>query len=267
MPDPLPVMPKEALDRIRFDDRGLIAAVAQDCRNGRILMLAWMNAEALRATLASGYATYWSRSRNRLWRKGEESGNLQKVQSMRLDCDGDALVLQVDQIGVACHTGRMSCFFHRWQDGSWRITDDPPPDDVVARFRPQARVAPEERPSAASSDTLARLAGVIRMRRDADPERSYVARLLTRGADTILKKVGEEATECVLAAKDGAPERIVAECADLWFHCLVMLEYYGLAPQDVLRELERREGISGLDEKAARKAIGKDAVLEIDRKA
>lgn len=287
MPDPLPVMPKEALDRIRFDDRGLIAAVAQDCRNGRILMLAWMNAEALRATLASGYATYWSRSRNRLWRKGEESGNLQKVQSMRLDCDGDALVLQVDQIGVACHTGRMSCFFHRWQDGNWRITDDPLPDDVVARFRPQAEVAPEdgpsaassdtftraaevsleERPSAASSDTLARLAGVIRMRRDADPERSYVARLLTRGADTILKKVGEEATECVLAAKDGAPERIVAECADLWFHCLVMLEHYGLAPQDVLRELERREGISGLDEKAARKAIGKDAVLEIDRKA
>jgi len=267
MSDRLPVMPQEALENVRFDDRGLIAAVAQDCRNGRILMLAWMNAEALGATLASGYATYWSRSRNRLWRKGEESGNLQKVQSMRLDCDGDALVLQVDQTGVACHTGRMSCFFHRWQNGRWRIIDDTPRDEAVARFRQAAEDPPEDGPPVAPGDTLARLAGVIRARRDADPQRSYVARLLMRGEDTILKKVGEEATECVLAAKDGSPERIVAECADLWFHCLVMLEHYGLAPEDVVRELERREGISGLDEKAARKAIGAEVVSAVDREA
>jgi phosphoribosyl-ATP pyrophosphohydrolase/phosphoribosyl-AMP cyclohydrolase len=287
MPDRLLVMPQEALDRIRFDDRGLIVAVAQDCRNGRILMLAWMNAEALGATLASGYATYWSRSRNRLWRKGEESGNLQKVRSIRLDCDGDALVLQVDQAGVACHTGRMSCFFHRWQNGGWRVIEDPLSDEGVAQSRWAAEAPPEEGTSAelsdlntkpgqvtpevgypaTVSDSLTRLAGVIRARRDADPQRSYVARLLMRGEDTILKKVGEEATECVLAAKDGSRERIVAECADLWFHCLVMLEHYGLAPADVVRELERREGISGLDEKAVRKAIDAEVVPAVDRKA
>jgi len=234
----------EALAQIRFDERGLIAAVAQDCHNGRVLMLAWMNAEALAQTLASGYATYWSRSRGRLWRKGEESGHLQKVQSLRLDCDDDALVLQVEQIGVACHTGRMSCFFKRWEKGSWLPEDKPIPGEDLGHTGP----------ANPTHETLARLAAVIAARRNADPGRSYVAGLLARGEDAILKKIGEEATECVLAAKDGASDRIVAECADLWFHCLVMLEHYGLSPGEVLGELERREGISGLDEKSARKA-------------
>ncbi len=108
------------------------------------------------------------------------------------------------------------------------------------------------------SDILARLADVIDSRRGADPERSYVARLLGRGEDAVLKKIGEEATETVLAAKNGEPGRIVAETADLWFHCLVMLARYGLRPEQVLAELERREGLSGLDEKAARKAAASD---------
>ena len=111
------------------------------------------------------------------------------------------------------------------------------------------------RPAAGpGDDTLARLAATIAARRGGDPDRSYVARLLARGEDGILKKVGEEAVETVMAAKDGDRGRIVAECADLWFHTLVMLEHYGLAPADVLAELARREGLSGLDEKAARKA-------------
>ena len=104
------------------------------------------------------------------------------------------------------------------------------------------------------ADTLARLADVIEARRSADPERSYVARLFARGPDAILKKIGEEATETVMAAKDGASERIVCEMADLWFHCMMALALYGLRPEDVLAELERRAGTSGLDEKAARKA-------------
>ncbi len=103
-------------------------------------------------------------------------------------------------------------------------------------------------------DTLMRLAAVIEARRGGDPERSYVARLLARGPDAILKKIGEEATETVMAAKDGQAERIVAETADLWFHCLIMLAHYGLSPRDVLAELERREGTSGIEEKAVRKA-------------
>jgi phosphoribosyl-ATP pyrophosphohydrolase len=105
-----------------------------------------------------------------------------------------------------------------------------------------------------AEDSLNRLASIIAQRRQADPSTSYVARLLGKGEDGILKKIGEEATECVMAAKDGDHQRLVAECADLWFHCLVMLEHYGLGPRDVIAELERREGISGLDEKAARKA-------------
>lgn len=108
-------------------------------------------------------------------------------------------------------------------------------------------------------DTLARLARVIESRRGGDPDASYVARLLSRGPDAVLKKIGEEATETVMAAKDGDPRRIVHETADLWFHCLVMLAQYGLTPADVLAELERREGLSGLDEKALRKAGGREA--------
>lgn len=110
----------------------------------------------------------------------------------------------------------------------------------------------------ATNETLGRLARVIAQRREADPDHSYVARLLGKGEDAILKKIGEEATECVMAAKDRDPLRIVSECADLWFHCLVMLEHYGLSPAEVLAELERREGLSGLDEKAARKASARD---------
>ena len=111
---------------------------------------------------------------------------------------------------------------------------------------------------AAHDEVLARLAQVIESRRGGDPDKSYVARLLTRSEDAVLKKIGEEATECVMAAKDGAPDRIVAECADLWFHCLVMLARHGRGPGDVLAELARREGLSGLDEKAARKADERD---------
>lgn len=111
----------------------------------------------------------------------------------------------------------------------------------------------------ASNDTLARLARVIESRRDGDPDKSYVARLFAKGPDAVLKKIGEEATEVVMAAKDGAADRVVHETADLWFHCLVMLAQYHLSPADVLAELERREGLSGLEEKATRKALGRDA--------
>ncbi len=112
------------LDQLRWNDEGLIPAVAQETVSGRVLMLAWMNREALRRTLEEGYAIYWSRSRDRLWRKGEESGHVQRVLELRLDCDNDAVLLLVEQQGgVACHTGRESCFFQRLEDGSWNIAD------------------------------------------------------------------------------------------------------------------------------------------------
>ena len=118
------VMPEAWFAQMRFNEQGLLAAIAQDHRSGRVLMLAWMNEASLRETIASGYACYWSRSRQRLWRKGEESGHLQKVHQLRLDCDGDALLLQVEQSGVACHTGRASCFYFQWESGVWQIAED-----------------------------------------------------------------------------------------------------------------------------------------------
>lgn len=108
-----------ALEGIRFDVNGLIAAVAQQHDTGEVLMLAWMNRDAVEETLRTGQACYWSRSRGRLWRKGESSGQVQRLVEMRLDCDGDAVLLRVDQHGVACHTGRRSCFYQAWQDGAW----------------------------------------------------------------------------------------------------------------------------------------------------
>lgn len=112
------------LDQLRWNDEGLIPAVAQEYVSGRVLMLAWMNREALRRTMEEGYAIYWSRSRDRLWKKGEQSGHVQRVRELRLDCDNDAVLLLVEQTGgVACHTGRESCFFQSLEDGSWKVTD------------------------------------------------------------------------------------------------------------------------------------------------
>lgn len=116
--------PSDWLDDVRWDAAGLVTAIAQDADSERILMVAWMNREALAETARTGRAVYWSRSRQRLWRKGEESGHLQQVRELRLDCDGDAVLLRVEQAGgIACHTGRASCFFSRWRDGRWEVVD------------------------------------------------------------------------------------------------------------------------------------------------
>ena len=117
-------MQPDWLDEINWDERGLIPAIAQDYQSGRVLMVAWMNAESLRLSVEEGRAIYWSRSRQKLWRKGEESGHVQKLHGVRLDCDADVLLLEVEQLGgIACHTGRQSCFYRVLQDGSWQTTD------------------------------------------------------------------------------------------------------------------------------------------------
>lgn len=119
------MMQADWLDEINWDERGLIPAIAQDYRSGRVLMVAWMNAESLRFSVAEGRAIYWSRSRQKLWRKGEESGHVQKLHSLRLDCDADVLLLQVEQLGgIACHTGRESCFYRELVDGQWHSRDE-----------------------------------------------------------------------------------------------------------------------------------------------
>jgi phosphoribosyl-ATP pyrophosphohydrolase/phosphoribosyl-AMP cyclohydrolase len=245
------------LDTVRWNADGLVPAIAQEAMSGRVLTLAWMNREALERTVATGEAHYWSRSRRSLWKKGESSGHVQAVREIRLDCDGDAVLLIVAQAGgIACHTGRERCFYRRLEDGSWNevepVLKDPATiygPGAVAQEAAQAPPAPTT--PVGVPDTLAAIAATIEARRHADPKQSYVASLLA-GGDAVLKKIGEEATETVMAAKDGDRGHLVHEVADLWFHCLVLLARHGLAPQDVLAELERRHGTSGHAEKASR---------------
>ena len=241
------------LDQVKWDARGLVPAIAQDAHTGRVLMFAWMNREALQLTHQRGEAVYWSRSRHRLWHKGEESGHVQTVRDIRLDCDGDVVLLQVEQAGgIACHTGRESCFFNSLDHGHWKVADPVLKDPAQIYDGASAHGQVDAAGAADSSAALARVYATIVSRKGADPSASYVARLFHKGEDAILKKIGEEATELVMAAKDGEAEKILYETADLWFHSLIALAQHGLTPQQVLAELERREGRSGLAEFAAR---------------
>ncbi len=228
---------------VRWNEDGLAPAVVQDAVRGDVLMLAWMNRESLALTLREGRTVFWSRSRGALWRKGETSGQVQRVRGVRLDCDGDALLIAVEQEGGgACHTGRRSCFFRE---------PDADADGTGVGDGGGSGWRESQTPAAGA---LAGLARRIEERKSADPDTSWTAHLYAQGLDAILKKVGEEATETVLAAKGGEPDRVVAETADLWFHLMVMLAKLGLGPEDVLGELDRRAGRSGVAEKAARAA-------------
>lgn len=218
------------LAAVHWNEQGLVPAIAQDARSGQVLMLAWMNAEALRLSLAEGRGIYWSRSRQALWRKGESSGHVQHLQSIHLDCDGDTLLLRVLQEGAACHTGAVTCFFRDAGEEGWQ--DSSPPGGSVL-------------------DTLQ---ATIQRRRQSDPGQSYVAKLLHGGRDRILKKVGEEAAEFLIACKNPEAQPVLGEAADLLFHLLVALEERDLHIDKVLGELQRREGMSGLVEKASRKS-------------
>ncbi|HVE48408.1 MAG TPA: bifunctional phosphoribosyl-AMP cyclohydrolase/phosphoribosyl-ATP diphosphatase HisIE [Casimicrobiaceae bacterium] len=246
------------LDTVRWNAQGIVPAIAQDATSGRVLTLAWMNADALERTVISGQAHYWSRSRKKLWRKGETSGHVQSVREIRLDCDSDAVLLIVDQAGgIACHTGRERCFFRRLENDVWRDVEPVLKDPAAIYGAPDRQSGEQPRQPDAQQDgrtpeILAQIAATIESRRNASADTSYVASLFARGDDAILKKIGEEATETMMAAKDGDAAAITHEVADLWFHCLVLLARHGLGPADVLRELGRRHGTSGLAEKAAR---------------
>jgi len=199
--------------RVRFGADGLIPAVVQDAGTGRVLTQAWMNRESLERTLARGETWFWSRSRQELWRKGATSGNTQAVRAVLLDCDGDSLVVLVDPAGPACHTGAETCFGDALTDG-----------DVPEPF---AALADLER-------TVADRAAA------ADPEASYTARLLAKGIDTVCKKVGEEATEVVLAAKGAEHGQVVYESADLLYHLAVLWRATGVSLDEVAAELASR---------------------------
>jgi phosphoribosyl-AMP cyclohydrolase / phosphoribosyl-ATP pyrophosphohydrolase len=210
------------LSIVQFNEQGLIPAIVQEATSRQVLMLAYMNREALAKTLDTGLTHYWSRSRGRLWQKGETSGHRQHVREIRYDCDADALLVLVEQEGVACHTGQPSCFFR------------------VLSSSPSQTIAP------ATAAILEHLYEVVLERKQRAPQDSYVASLMARGQDQVLKKVVEEAAEVILACKTGRAEEILYEMADLWFHSIVALGWHTLPPQRVFQELQRRLGTSGL---------------------
>jgi phosphoribosyl-ATP pyrophosphohydrolase/phosphoribosyl-AMP cyclohydrolase len=234
---------------LQFDANGLIPAIVQDAHTRQVLMLGYMNAEALRRTVASGQVWFWSRSRGQLWHKGETSGNFLNLRAVRVDCDGDALLVEAEPVGPTCHTGAVSCFFGELPaeivDPAPAAVGSPAPPAPAAAGSPALEVAVD---SAATTDDAAALDGravealfaVIEERQRLRPEGSYVARLLDAGVDRIAKKIGEEATEVVIAAKNGDHAEITWEVADLWFHSLVLLASSGLRPADIWRELDRR---------------------------
>lgn len=221
----------ERLDRSdRSDLPALIPVVAQDHVTGEIRMLAWASAEAVRATLETGRATFFSRSRRELWEKGGTSGNTLDVVSVLVDCDADALVYLVAPRGPTCHTGVPSCFFRR-------LTGEGTLDEA-----------------APASTLLARLEAVLVSRRSATAGKSYTKSLYEGGPQKIGAKVREEADELARALENETNERVASEAADVLFHVMVALTSRGLRMADVLNELERRAGTSGHDEKRSRSA-------------
>jgi phosphoribosyl-AMP cyclohydrolase / phosphoribosyl-ATP pyrophosphohydrolase len=196
----------EVLQKARFNADGVIPAIVQDSRTREILTLAYMNREALSLTLERGQTYFWSRSRQKLWHKGETSGNFQKVVKIRLDCDDDAVLVEVEPAGPACHTGSYSCFL----------------------------VEPE------LEGVLKDLYSLIEERKEKRPEGSYTTYLFNSGLDKILKKVGEESTEMIVAAKNPDSKMLVSETSDLIYHLLVLLVERGVALEDITRELKER---------------------------
>ncbi|YAF98482.1 MAG: bifunctional phosphoribosyl-AMP cyclohydrolase/phosphoribosyl-ATP diphosphatase HisIE [Nodularia sp. CChRGM 3473] len=206
LPDSIPV------ENIRYDEQGLVPTIVQDYLDGTVLMMAWMSRDSLKKTLETGETWFWSRSRQELWHKGATSGHIQKVQSIRYDCDSDALLIGVEQVGdVACHTGQRSCF-----------------------HQVEGKIAPPP------GDTLSQLFQVICDRRDHPTESSYTCKLLAGGDNKILKKIGEESAEVVMAFKDDQADAIAGEVADLLYHTLVALAHHQVDLKSVYRKLQER---------------------------
>ena len=201
---------------MQFNEQGLIPAIVQHARSGEVLMLGYMNEEALERTRTTGLVTFWSRSRQEIWQKGATSGNMLRLVEMREDCDGDALLILAEPAGPTCHTGARSCFLPAPVEGA----------------TPRSPVP--------ASAILAHLSDLVARRREEQTEGSYTVRLLNSGVDRIAKKVGEEGTEVVIAAMKGDRAELQAELSDLLYHTLVLLEQQGVTLDEVFRVLEQR---------------------------
>jgi len=223
----------EAINRVDWEKSELLPVIVQDDANNEVLMMAYMNKEALELSLSTKIAHYFSRSKQRIWKKGESSGHIQTIHSFSLDCDNDTLLIKVTQEGVACHTGRRSCFFTELESGKSS-------DNIVVS-------------SEAMYGVIDTLYHTIQERKTADPATSWTAKLLSKGENTILKKVVEEAGEFSFAYKDDDEGEMIYEAADLTYHMLVALASKNIAPDRIKQELASRFSVSGIAEKNSRK--------------
>jgi len=217
---------KIATAEIKFDEHGLVPAIVQDANTLQVLTLAYMNAESLRRTLETGETWFWSRSRSSLWHKGETSGNKQTVVGISVDCDHDALTVLVVPAGPACHSGAQTCFHNELREVSTEASAGTDPESSKADL----------------GDVLKRLCTLIESRNRERPEGSYTTYLFDQGLDKILKKLGEECAETMIAAKNDDRQALVNESADLLYHLLVLFVQRGLTLDDVQRELLSRRG-------------------------
>lgn len=223
---------QDTVNRIDWQKISLLPVIVQDLNSGEVLMMAYMNKEALELSLKTKTAHYFSRSKQRLWKKGESSGHTQEIDSFYIDCDNDTLLIKVIQNGVACHTGRRSCFFTELESGDIQ-------SDV-------------EVSSESLYGTIDTLYHTIQERKNANPDSSWTAKLLSKGDNAILKKVVEEAGEFSFAYKDNDEGEMIHEAADLTYHMLVALAAKNISPDRVKQELARRFGMSGIAEKNSR---------------
>jgi phosphoribosyl-ATP pyrophosphohydrolase/phosphoribosyl-AMP cyclohydrolase len=224
---------EKIIDKIDWQKQALLPVIVQEENTNEVLMMAYMDKEALNLSLQTKIAHYYSRSKQRIWKKGESSNHTQEIKEFYLDCDNDTLLIKVKQNGVACHTGRKSCFFTNLETGE---------------------VASEVEVDLTSSygiiDTLYH---VIQERKNAEPSTSWTAKLFSKGDNTILKKVIEEAGEFTFAYKDNDEGEMVYEASDLTYHMLVALAAKNISPDRIKQELSRRFGLSGIEEKNSRK--------------
>ncbi len=225
---------QEILNRIDWQKQELLPVIVQDVTNNEVLMMAYMDQEALTLSLQTNIAHYFSRSKQRIWKKGESSGHIQTIHSFNLDCDNDTLLIKVIQEGVACHTGRRSCFFTELKSGTIETEVEVNTDAMYGVI-----------------DTLYH---TIQERKNADPSTSWTAKLFAKGENTILKKVIEESGEFTFAFKDNDEPEMIYEAADLTYHMLVALAYKNISPDRIKQELARRFNLSGIAEKNARES-------------
>jgi phosphoribosyl-ATP pyrophosphohydrolase/phosphoribosyl-AMP cyclohydrolase len=223
---------QDALNRVDWEKSELLPVIVQEKGTNEVLMMAYMNREALELSLSTKIAHYFSRSKQRIWKKGESSGHTQTIDSFKIDCDNDTLLIKVTQEGVACHTGRKSCFFTELESGE---------------LNSEVKVD-----TSAAYGVIDTLYHTIQERKSADPKTSWTAKLLSKGENTILKKVVEEAGEYCFAHKDNDEEEMVYEAADLTYHMLVALASKNISPDRIKQELARRFDMSGIAEKNAR---------------